>query len=343
MTLLHAFVRDRLAEKRRLWLPGERVQVSTDVLGRRWSERVDIPDRVYVFSDGVAEARAGDVRPDVVFTIPQKWDFALEVRKTHAVDAVKKARLEREFKDAIEFNVSDLPAAGITDAELEQILRERHRWKWLSWMDHRWAEARLQDRVLWEHSNWKADIGFFARAMPYKPPAAAKLRQAQKRLSWGEQEYARIKSANFPKLQRAAVLGGMELTERIAVVCAAMGLEPEQLPVHFVQRVARGMERHPYAWQLPIFAAFGLGTKAFTSQEVVQWMTMALPDCVLAHPDERTRNGFNRTQAAAHSFLLQLEAQGLLRSDGDATLEARVFSPAFGSRTEFLSFVAAER
>lgn len=290
MTLLHAFVRDRLAEKRQLWLPGERVQVSTDVLGPRWSERVDIPDRVYVFSDGVAEARAGDVRPDVVFTIPQKWDFALEVRKTHAVDAVKKARLERQFKDAIEFNVSDLPAAGITDAELEQILRERHRWTWLSWMDHRWAEARLQDRVLWEHSNWKADIGFFARAMPYKPPAAARLRQAQKRLTWGEQEYAKIKAANFPKLQRAAILGGMDVTDRIAVVCAAMGLEPERLPVHFVQRVARGMERHPYAWQLPIFAAFCLGTKAYTSQEVVQWMTMALPDCVLAHPDERTRN-----------------------------------------------------
>nr|WP_297383508.1 hypothetical protein [uncultured Roseateles sp.] len=342
MTLLHAFVRDRLAEKRQLWLPGGQVQVTTEVLGHRWSERVDIPDRVYLFNAGIAESRTGDVQPDVVFTIPQKWDLALEVRKTHAVDAAKKARLQEAFRDAIEFDVSDLPAAGITDEELEQILRERHRWKWLSWTDHRWAEARLRDRVLWEQSDWKADIGFFARAMPYKPPAAAKLRQSQKRLAWAEQEFAKIKAANFPKLQRAAVLGSMELTDRIAVVCAAMGLEPERLPVYFAQRVQRSMERHPYAWQLPIFAAFGLGTKAFTSQDVVQWMAMALPDCVLAHPEERTRNGFSRTRAAAHNFLLQLEAQGLLRSDGNATQEARVFRPAFASRSDFLEFLAAQ-
>lgn len=336
MTLLHAFVRDRLAEKREVWLPGGSVQVTTEMLGRRWSERVDIADRMYRFSAGHAEVRVDDIQPDVVFTILDKWDLAVEVRKTHAVDGAKLARLQNSFKDAVEFDVSDLPGSGITEQELELALRERHRWKWLSWSERRWAEARLHAKVLWEQKDWRADIGYFANAMPYRPAAAAKLRQAQKRLAWARQEYAKMRSSNLSKQQRAKLLGSMDLTERIAVVCAAMGLEPERLPVHFTQRVQLGMERHPYAWQLPIFAAFGLGSKAFTSQEVLAWMALALPDCILAHPDERTRNGFNRTQAAAHSFLLQLEAQALLRSDGNTRAEVRVFRPVFGTKSEFL-------
>ena len=60
------------------------------------------------------------------------------------------------------------------------------------------------------------------------------------------------------------------------------------------------------------------------------------------HPEERTRNGFTRTRAAAHNFLLQLEAQGLLRSDGSAALEARVFRPAFANRSEFLKVLTSE-
>ncbi len=341
MTLLHAFVRDHLLKKRSLYLPGGEVMVHAQAMGRSWSERVVIPDRTYEFSVSRAEVRVGDIQPDVVFSIPQKWDLALEVRKTHAVDAAKRERLQALFRDAIEFDVSDLPAEGVTEAELEVALRERGRWKWLSWMDHRYAEARLLSRVTWEQRDWKADVGYFRNAMPYKPAAVAKLRQAQKRLTWAHAELARIKAAHGSKAERAAALGALDLSDRVAVVCAAMALEPERLPVFFAQRVQLGMDRHPYAWQLPIFAAFGLSGNAFTSTDAEDWAAAALPDCVLARPDELSRNGFSRTRAALHSYLLQLEIQGLLRSDRNPVPELRMFRPAFGGRDEFHKFLGS--
>jgi hypothetical protein len=175
MTLLHAFVRDRLAERRQLWLPGGSIQVATEVLGRRWSEQIEIPDRVYVFSSGAAEVHVGKVQPDVLFEMPHKWALAVEVRKTHAVDAAKQERLQSTFIDAIEFDVSDLSAQGITDDDLERILHERHRWKWIAWMERCRAESQLHFRVLWEKRDWKADVSYFSKAMPCKPAAVAKL------------------------------------------------------------------------------------------------------------------------------------------------------------------------
>jgi hypothetical protein len=63
------------------------------------------------------------------FYVPQKWDLALEVSKSHAVDASKRERLQAAFRDAIEFDVSDMPAEGVTYTELEASLRERGRWR----------------------------------------------------------------------------------------------------------------------------------------------------------------------------------------------------------------------
>jgi hypothetical protein len=64
-----------------------------------------------------------------------------------------------------------------------------------------------------------------------------------------------------------------------------------------------------------------------------------MPDCVLARPNELSRNGFSRTRAALHSYLLQLELQGLLQSDGNSVPELRVFQPAFVRRKEFHDFL----
>lgn len=108
MTLLHAFVRDRLAERRQLWLPGGAVEVVADVWGTRRTEFVEIQDRVYEFSEGKSEHPVGDLQPDVVFTIPGRWDLALEVRKTHAVD-VSWSSLFGHSDRGCSFKLSELP------------------------------------------------------------------------------------------------------------------------------------------------------------------------------------------------------------------------------------------
>lgn len=339
MTLLHAYVRDQLALKRELWLPGGPVDVFADVWGTRKHAQITIPDRTYSFSEGRIEVGLGAVRPDVVLKIPDKWDFAVEVRKTHAVTAEKREHLRLQFVDAIEFDVSDLPATGITKLELEKALHERHRWKWLLWSEERRVQSRYHDRVSWELSTWKAYGKFNKVAEAIKPHANARLKQAAKRLPWAQQELARIRAVGANRMDRAAELGRLGPEDRVAVMCAATGIDPTRMPVFFIQRSHCSFNRHAYAWQLPTFAAFGFGQESFTSDELAAWMGVAMPDCLPYNPDEMTKNGFSRTRAAAHSWLLQLEVQGLLSSDKSRRLEDRVFRPCFAGRADFQAFL----
>jgi len=139
----------------------------------------------------------------------------------------------------------------------------------------------------------------------------------------------------------ATHLGRLSLTDRVAVVCAVVGLEPTELPSHFTQRISLGLEHHPYSWQLPIFVAFGLKRKAFTSRDVEVWADTALPDCVLPFPDELSKNNFSRTRASIHNYLLQLESQGVLRSDKNPRHEQRNFHGAFESWGDYMLFAAS--
>jgi len=339
MTLLHAFVRDQLAERRELWLPGGSVRLTAEASGRSWTEVTVIADRVYVFESAAKEKRVRDVQPDIVFRIPEKHELALEVRYSHAVDAEKEQKLKHVFHDAIEFDVSDLSAEGITIDELEKVLHDRRRWKWLSWLERHWAESSFSARVYWEQREWRADYVYFREVMPVQPVPAAKLRHAQKRLSWAKEQIAKSRAAKLPKSERPAWLGSMATLDRLAVCCAAIGVAPQDLPAHFRQRVNSNLGMQPYAWQFPVFAKFGVGRMAFTARDVGTWAEVALPDCVLPNPESRTLNGFNKTEAAVHNYLLQLELQGLLNSDDATVVERRIFRPKFAAAADFCEYL----
>lgn len=102
---------------------------------------------------------------------------------------------------------------------------------------------------------------------PYKPAAAAKLREAQGKMEWARGQLASMRL--LPVDERARWLGAMSIVERVAVACAALDLSPNDLPECFAQRVNDGFDRHPYAWQVVLFAKFGLGNKTFTSKKVL--------------------------------------------------------------------------
>ena len=341
MTLLHAFVRDKIAEKRELWLPSTTFSVAVDLFGKRWTEQVSIPDKVYAFAKGVTELRYRDVQPDVVFSADAYPSFAVEVRKTHAVDDVKKAALAQAYHDVVEFDVSDLPAEGITSEQLEIELRDRRRWIWINSVEKYRSTFRLTRRVNWEQQAWQPKIGDYRTLQRYPREASSKLRDAQKRMTWARGELQRMRASQGSKMDGATHLGRLSLTDRVAVVCAVVGLEPTELPSHFTQRISLGLEHHPYSWQLPIFVAFGLKRKAFTSRDVEVWADTALPDCVLPFPDELSKNNFSRTRASIHNYLLQLESQGVLRSDKNPRHEQRNFHGAFESWGDYMLFAAS--
>jgi hypothetical protein len=105
--------------------------------------------------------------------------------------------------------------------------------------------------------------------------------------------------------------------------------------VNFMQKTNEGFQKHVYAWQLGIFVAFGFGPDWFSSADVAAWVKVALPECAHPGPEWRRKNGFTRNAVAAHTYLLLLEAQGLLQSDGHREMERRMFRGRFKSRHEF--------
>lgn len=339
MTLLHAFVRDQLSLRRELWLPGGEIEVFADVGRVRKRASAVIPDRIFKFSSGKTEVNFGEVQPDVVLTIPEKWDLAVEIRKTHAVDADKQQLLRLHFADALEFDVSDQPATGITAGELDALLLQRHRWKWLLWSESRRVQSRFYSQVAWESHEWKPKPHTDRPPAVYKPMASGRLREAKKRMGWARTKLAYIKAVATGRLERAALLGPLEPEDRVAVMCAATGIDPLSMPIFFIQCCHESFNRHVYAWQLPIFAAFGFGSGEFTSKDVADWVELAMPDCLPYHAGDTSQNGFSRTRASAHSYLMQLESQGLLASDKNRRPESRVFRPCFAGRSEFHAFL----
>ncbi|MDO9099618.1 MAG: hypothetical protein Q7V53_02575, partial [Caldisericota bacterium] len=156
MTLLHAFVRDELASRRSLRIPAVMVLSELDVFDVPVSEFVTVPAEEHVFKSAQAELRGEGVQPDVVFEQENGATLALEVRYSHAVDEEKLARLKTNYQIAVEFDVSDLPSGGITREQLEVVLAQSRRWKWLVNWNVRYAENQARLRLEWAKTSWRA-------------------------------------------------------------------------------------------------------------------------------------------------------------------------------------------
>lgn len=266
MTLIHAFVRDELAKRKSLTIPQLSVPVQFEEVGHTWSDMVEIPASTFNTTRTRTEYRVEDVQPDVAFDTEDDLKLAVEVRYSHAVDIEKQTRLRRQFSRAVEFDVSDLPATGIGRAELEEILGEPQRWKWLvnGWVP--FQQSKLQEDIRWRHSNWKLKEQPHS-ALQVNRPATQKLKKAAARLPWARAQLQFLRKENFDSQASAAWLGQQDKVDRVAIACAALGLEPTALPAPFQQQVqgknVNALSHHPYSWQVVVFMKFGVGDKWF--------------------------------------------------------------------------------
>ena len=337
MTLLHAFVRDELATRKSLRIPAVKVLSELDVFDVKVVEFVTVPAEEHVFKSATAELRGEGVQPDVVFEHDNGVKLALEVRYSHAVDEEKLARLKTNYQAAVEFDVSDLPASGISREQLELVLAQSRRWTWLVNWNVRHAETRARLRLEWAKTVWRAGSSF--NKSPEVRQAVQKLKQAKKRLLWAETALTSIKHKALGADDAALWLGEQHKADRVAIACAVLRLDPERLPAFMQQFLPKdkpvaALGHHPYSWQPPVFMKFGVGRRNFTPHEAAEWAVKAMPDRCENEDGTKSLNGFTRTAAALHLYFLQLEAQGLLSGTAYVAREERTFTPRFATVAE---------
>lgn len=343
MTLLHAFVRDELARRRTLEVPAVAVYCELDVFGQVVPEFLHVPAEKFVFTGSEAEARGDGVQPDVVFTREDTGMLALEVRYSHAVDAEKLQRLHRNYGMAVEFNVSDLPSGGISSQELDVALQDGRRWTWLISGRLRLAESKARSQLEWVRSAWKSGISF--KTTPEVRPATKKLKLAQNRLAWAQVTLENLRSRALGPDEAVDWLAGQHKVDRVALACAALRLQPQELP-RFLQQFlpkdtpAFALGHHPYSWQPLVFMKFGVGTREFSAHEAADWCVRSMPDRCELETGVKSVNGFTRTAAALHLYFLQLEAQNLLQGAPYVARDTRTFTPRFVNVARFKEHLA---
>lgn len=271
MTLLHAFVRDELATRRALRIPAVKVLSELEVFDEPVVEFVTVSAEELDFKTASAELRADGVQPDVVFERENGVKLALEVRYSHAVDEEKSKRLKANYPLAVEFDVSDLPPSGITREQLEIVLTQPRRWKWLVNARVLYAQNRARLQLEWAKTVWRAGTAFNRK--PEVRPAVQKLKLAKKRLAWAKAALAELKHRGAGQEEAAAWLAAQTKTDRVAIACAALRLDPERLPPFLQQFLPKdkpvaAFGHHPYSWQSPVFMKFGVGLRAFTPQRL---------------------------------------------------------------------------
>lgn len=346
MTLLHAFVRDELATRKHLVIPAKSILTDLYVLGDLIPTHVHVPQVTLGFVSARAEARGDGVQPDVVFTQENESLAALEVRYSHAVDPEKREKLRRSYALGLEFDVSDLPPQGISRDELEAVLKEAHRWTWLHSGYVMQAETMLRLRLEWAATHWHPSSRF--NEPPSVRPATQKLKAVARRLPWAEPALASIQHQDMSRVAAAEWLGAQSKTDRVAMACFVMGIDPRKLPPFMQQglpvsdKPAHTLAHHPYSWQPVVFMKFCIGRNELTSREAGRWCVTAMPDRCEHEDGTTSLNGFTRTAAALQLYFLQLEAQGFLRTTSGGPPEQRKFLPRFGSVSALHAYLAED-
>jgi hypothetical protein len=197
-----------------------------------------------------------------------------------------------------------------------------------------YAQNSVRLQLEWAKTVWRAGTAFNKK--PEVRPAVQKLKVAKKRVAWAEAAIASIKQKRLGHDEAAAWLGAQSKTDRVAIACAALRLDPEHLPPFLQQFLPKdkpvaAFGHHPYSWQSPVFMKFDVGRRTFTPQEAGEWAVKAMPDRCEHEDGTKSLNGFTRTAAALHLYFLQLEAQGLLRSSPYVAREERTFTPVFAT------------
>lgn len=151
-TALHLKAKELVAKHARLWRPAWDGDVDMPnppalrdddgimVHGRR----VEFPEREASLAEVGLEVRCGDYTPDIL-AVDEFGDLLIEIRVSHAVDEIKRRRIQSEGRRLIEIDLSRLDDATISDEGrlTHAVLQDLERRTWLSCPDatDAWREA----------------------------------------------------------------------------------------------------------------------------------------------------------------------------------------------------------
>ena len=234
---------------------------------------------------------------------------------------------------ALEFDVSDLPAEGVTREQLEEVLKVADRWAWLGGAPLRFARAEAAGRIAWHNSTWRVTASI--EGHPDVHLAPTRLAQASKRMGWATAQLRALRVQGIKGDDGARWLAQQDKVDRVAVACAVLRLDPNHLPGFLLQRPPfekrpiRALSHHAYSWQSVVFMKFGIGKSEFSAIEAGRWCVLAMPDRCESEDGTLSLNGFTRTAAKLHLYFLQLESQGWLRGVPSGSRETRTFRPKF--------------
>jgi hypothetical protein len=300
-TALHKKAKQLLIDHAALLLPtwdGEEDMPNAPVLaddeGRWWSgARVEFPRRQVRLQNVRLEEAQGDYTPDVIAADDQA-ELLIEIRVSHAVDLLKRRRIQAEGKRLVEIDLSALAPDALHDEDrlIHAVLYEPSNRYWLSCPEA--TEA-------WRHAyrNLKARVAQRNQEIALERQRLEEVRLAQLRTAEEAQAQRMAQQENRARFQEQQRAPYLELLEELPALVSVSRIETlladyqirdggdaerltSQIPSSEVQKAVRycGPNAwiylvHPSLWQAASYYQFVLGQPAgaqFNQRELAQWV-----------------------------------------------------------------------
>ena len=293
-TALHRKAKEILAEHATVQLPawdGEpgmpNPPMEADDSGE-WivGERVDFPAREALLNDIRVEEKRGDYTPDVICG-DDRGELFIEVRVSHAVDPLKRRRIQSEGKRMIEIDLSDLPPDALLDDSslVEHVLRDVSNRYWLSCPEatEQWRDA---------HRRLKEAVAKRNREIGRQQLAQETLqREAQRQLEKGRNRREAIRLRERLKYeaelrQLPDLVAPSRIEELLSTYFERDKQQAEAYIAPVVSKVVRNVLRacgpnswiyrvHPWLWQAAAYRGFVLNRPPgahFNQRDLARWV-----------------------------------------------------------------------
>lgn len=300
-TALHKKAKQLLADHAALLLPawdGEADMPNPPVLaddaGCGWTgARVDHPARRAQLENVRLEQAQSDYTPDAVVQ-DDRGELLIEIRVSHAVDALKRRRVQAEGKRLVEIDLSTLNPDVLhnEDQLIEAVLYDPANRYWLSCPEatEAWRAA---------HRDLKAQVTLRNQEIALERQRLEEARQAQLRAATDAQAQRMAQQENRSRFQEQQRAPYLELLEELPILVSVSRIETlladyqvrdgeeaerliSQISSAEVQKAIRYCgpnawiyQVHPSLWQAASYHRFVLGQLAgtqFNQRELAQWV-----------------------------------------------------------------------
>lgn len=300
-TALHKKAKQLLVDHAALLLPtwdGEDDMPNPPVLaddeGRWWSgARVEFPSRQVRLQNVRLEEAQGDYTPDVIAADDQA-ELLIEIRVSHAVDLLKRRRIQAEGKRLVEIDLSALAPDVLHDEDrlIHAVLYEPSNRYWLScpeateaWRDayrnlKTWVAQRNQEIAQERQGREEARL---AQQRAIEQAQSQQAEQRANRERFREQERARYREAleDLPVLVSVSrietLLAEYRARDEEEAECLIAQIPSEDVrhAVHYCGPNAWIYQVHPSLWQAASYHRFVLGEKEgarFNQRDLARWV-----------------------------------------------------------------------